>query len=512
ADTALRTADAGYLTRRLVDVAQDVIVLSEDCETNKGIYVRRSDNFGKQTLAERIFGRYAASSVADPETGEVIIGEGDVYTEELADVVDATGIGQVYVYSPMTCELRQGICAKCYGIDLARGEPVELGAAVGIIAAQSIGEPGTQLTLRTFHTGGTAEARGDITQGLPRVEELFEARQKPKGEAVMSEIGGRADIVLVDGVRHVIVSDSKLVEDEYEIPEGWSLDFDDEAEPVKAGDILVEKDNEVITARHGGRVVVEDSLIKVIWESKDERDYEIPAGTRILVSDGDRIEAGDQLTEGSKNPHRILEILGRDAVTQYLLLEVQQVYRPQGQNINDKHFETIIRKMLSKVTVTASGDTEMLPGELIETTEFHATNKEVVEEGGQPARAEPVLLGITKASLNTESFLSASSFQHTIKVLAGAAIAGKEDDLLGLKENVIIGKLIPAGTGYKVRQERQAEKEAAEAMAAAEVEEVDLSGLLIDDNTDEEVLEKIAAAQAAEAAARVPTQEAEPTD
>ncbi|MGD8585844.1 MAG: DNA-directed RNA polymerase subunit beta', partial [Chloroflexota bacterium] len=400
---------------------------------------------------------------------------------------------------------------KCYGVDLARGEEVELGAAVGIVAAQSIGEPGTQLTLRTFHTGGTAEARGDITQGLPRVEELFEARQKPKGEAVMSEISGRAELRVIDGVRHVFVSDSKLVEDEYEIPEGWAVDFGEEPEPVKAGDVLLEQESEVITARHGGRVVVEDSLVKVVWESKDERDYEIPAGTRILVKEGDRIEAGDQVTEGSKNPHRILEILGRDAVTQYLLQEVQQVYRPQGQNINDKHFEVIIRKMLSKVMITASGDTEMLPGELIETAIFHATNREVVEEGGQPARAEPVLLGITKASLNTESFLSASSFQHTIKVLAGAAIAGKEDELLGLKENVIIGKLIPAGTGYKVRQARQAEKEAAEAMAEAELEEVDLSGLLIDDNTDEELLEKIAAAQAAEAAARHPASEAEAT-
>jgi DNA-directed RNA polymerase subunit beta' len=512
ADTALRTADAGYLTRRLVDVAQDVIVLAEDCETKKGIYVRRSDNFGKQSLAERIFGRYAAATVADPETGEIVISEGELYTEEIADLVDQTGINDVYVYSPMTCELRQGICAKCYGIDLARGEQVELGAAVGIVAAQSIGEPGTQLTLRTFHTGGTAEARGDITQGLPRVEELFEARQKPKGEAVMSEISGRAELRVIDGVRHVFVNDSKLVEDEYEIPEGWSVDFGDEPDPVKAGDVLMEHESEVITTRHGGKVIVEDSVVKVIWESKDERDYEIPAGTRILVKDGDRIEAGEQLTEGSKNPHRILEILGRDAVTQYLLKEVQQVYRPQGQNINDKHFEVIIRKMLSKVIITASGDTEMLPGELIETAVFHGTNREVVEEGGQPARAEPVLLGITKASLNTESFLSASSFQHTIKVLAGAAIAGKEDDLLGLKENVIIGKLIPAGTGYKVRQARLAEKEAAEAMAEAELEEVDLSGLLIDDNTDEEVLEKIAAAQAAEAAARLPAQEAEATD
>ncbi len=510
ADTALRTADAGYLTRRLVDVAQDVIVLAEDCGTNKGIWVRRKDNFGKQSLAERIYGRFAAETFADPETGEVLAEVGDLITEELADEIDATGIEKAYVFSPMTCELLQGICSKCYGIDLAKGVAVKLGAAVGIIAAQSIGEPGTQLTLRTFHTGGTAEARGDITQGLPRVEELFEARQKPKGEAVMTEIGGLAGVRLVDGVRHVVVTDSKIVEDEYEILKGFTVLVEDQ-EQVKAGAVLAEKEEDVLASRHAGRVVLNGKTVIVVWESTDERDYEIPAGTRILVSEGQRIEAGDQLTEGSKNPHRILEILGRDAVTQYLLKEVQQVYRPQGQNISDKHFETIIRKMLSKVSITASGDTELLPGELIETTVFQSTNAEIEAEGGQPARAEPVLLGITKASLNTNSFLSASSFQHTIRVLAGAAIAGKEDKLFGLKENVIIGKLIPAGTGYTARQDRIAEREAAEALLEHEAEiEVDLANLLIDDNTDEEVLERIAAQAAAEAA-KASIQEAEAT-
>jgi DNA-directed RNA polymerase subunit beta' len=493
ADTALRTADAGYLTRRLVDVAQDVIVTEEYCGTAKGIYVRRADNFGKQTLAERIFGRYAADPVADPETGEIVIDTGELFTEELSEVVDGLGPDEIYVYSPMTCELRHGICAKCYGLDLARGREVEMGTAVGIVAAQSIGEPGTQLTLRTFHTGGTAEARGDITQGLPRVEELFEARQRPKGEAVMSEIGGRAEVRMIDGVRHIFVTDSKLVEDEYEVPDGWDVKIED-GDDVKANDVIVEHGEDVMIARHGGRAVVDKNGIRVVWESKDERDYEIPAGTRILVSEGDPIEAGEQLTEGSKNPHRILEILGRDAVTQYLLREVQQVYRPQGQNINDKHFEVIIRKMLSKVQITHSGDTEMLPGELVETAIFQEKNEEIIAEGGQPARAEPVLLGITKASLNTDSFLSASSFQHTIKVLAGAAIAGKEDDLVGLKENVIIGKLIPAGTGFKARMQWQAEREAAEAMAEQEpLEEiVDYARLLIDDNTDEETLDRIA--------------------
>ncbi|MGH2537863.1 MAG: DNA-directed RNA polymerase subunit beta', partial [Candidatus Promineifilaceae bacterium] len=513
ADTALRTADAGYLTRRLVDVAQDVIIMEMDCGTESGIWVRKDDNFGRQTLSERIWGRYAAATVASLGTGEVIIEAGQLYTEELADAVDSAGVEEVYVFSPMTCELRQGICAKCYGIDLGRGKPVEMGVAVGIVAAQSIGEPGTQLTLRTFHTGGTAEARGDITAGLPRVEELFEARQRPKGEAIISEIGGHVALTTVEGIRHVIVTDSKLVEDEYEIPESYEVKVQNEDE-VKLHDIIAEVANDVIAARHPGRVRAENGMIKVVWESKDERDYDIPAATRILVKENQRIEAGEQLTEGTPNPHRILEIRGRGSVTQYLLQEVQKVYRPQGQNINDKHFEVIIRKMMSKVQITHPGDTEMLPGELVEATEFIERNNEIAAEGGQRARADSVLLGITKASLNTESFLSASSFQHTIKVLAGAAIAGKEDDLLGLKENVIIGKLIPAGTGFKARQERLAEQLAAEALLAqlGDEEEVDLSNLLIDDNTDEALLERLAA-QAAEAAARgVSLREAESAD
>ena len=502
ADTALRTADAGYLTRRLVDIAQDIIIMDDDCGTRKGIYVRRVDNFGKQTVAERLYGRVAAEPVTDPETGEILIQEGEMYgTDELARAVDETGIAEVYVYSAMTCELRRGVCKKCYGLDLARGKLVEMGSAVGIVAAQSIGEPGTQLTLRTFHTGGTASAGGDITQGLPRVEELFEARMRPKGEAVMTEIGGVAELRIVDGVRHVFITESKLVDDVYEIPEDWEIKIGDQ-DDIETGGILAEKDDEILPARHGGRVQRNGSGVTVVWESRDERDYEIPAGLRMLLTDGQKVTAGDQLTEGSKNPHRILEIMGRDAVTQYLLREVQKVYRPQGQNIHDKHFEVIIRKMLSKVVLTASGDTEMLPGELIEFAAFQEANEEIIEEGGIPAQAEPVLLGITKASLNTESFLSASSFQHTIKVLAGAAIGGKEDKLYGLKENVIIGKLIPAGTGFALHQ-----RQAAADLAAAELQEnvqvesgLDLSKTLIGDDTDEEILAAMVAAAAAEAA------------
>lgn len=491
ADTALRTADAGYLTRRLVDVAQDVIVHADDCGTVKGIHVRRTDNFGKQTLAERLFGRVSAETIINPETGEIIIETGEMYTEDLADAVDALNSEQVYVFSPMTCELRQGICAKCYGLDLATGQPVEMGTAVGIIAAQSIGEPGTQLTLRTFHTGGTAPTRGgDITQGLPRIEELFEARQRPKGEAVISEIGGRAQIYATDNVRHVLVSDSRLVEDVYDSLAGWTIKVE-HGKTVEMGAVVAEQGELVLTARRSGQVQIADNVVRIIWESKDERDYEIPAGVRLLVSDGDVIEAGDQLTEGAKNPHQILEIQGRDAVTQYLLQEIQKVYRPQGQSINDKHFETIIRKMLSKVIVSSSGDTELLPGQLIEGHIFQEVNTLVEAEGGQPAQADPVLLGITKASLSTDSFLSASSFQHTIRVLAGAAIAGKEDRLVGLKENVIIGKLIPAGTGFLAAEEEEEVEELEEELPATSYGQV-----LIDDSTAEEVLAAIAMAKA----------------
>jgi DNA-directed RNA polymerase subunit beta' len=487
ADTALRTADAGYLTRRLVDVAQDLIVASDDCGTERGIWVRRVDNFGRQTMSERLYGRYAASQVIHPETGEIIIETGQLYTEELAEAVDITGIAEVLVFSAMTCEMERGICAKCYGIDMASGTPVKMGVAVGIMAAQSIGEPGTQLTLRTFHTGGMARSGGgDITQGLPRVEELFEARQRPKGEAVMTEIGGVVELRVIDGVRHVFVTDIHMREDAYETPDGWTLKVSDN-DRVEVGDVILERENEVVTAQHAGRVVNDKTGLRVVWESRDERDYDIPAGVRLLVSEGQRVEGADQLTEGAKNPHRILDIQGRDAVTQYLLREVQKVYRPQGQNINDKHFEVIIRKMLSKVVVTASGDTEMLPGDLVEAETFQRINREIVDEGGQPAQAQPVLLGITKASLNTESFLSASSFQHTIKVLAGAAIAGKEDNLMGLKENVIIGKLIPAGTGFRTGKE--------ESTVLADLP-VTSSSMLIDDNTDDDILAAIAAAAA----------------
>jgi DNA-directed RNA polymerase subunit beta' len=448
ADTAMRTADAGYLTRRLVDVAQDVIINAHDCGTTGGIWIRAADDMGGQKMSERVVGRVAAAAVAHPRTGEVLVDRDEIIDEDVAGAIDRLEIEDVMVRSPMTCQLRQGICALCYGRDLGRGKMVAVGSAVGIVAAQSIGEPGTQLTLRTFHTGGVAHA-GDITAGLPRVEEMFEARKKPKGEAPMSEIGGVVHVVRLEDVRRVLVVDSEIERYEHEIKRGWKILVED-GDEVKAGAPLATwHDEKEVVAEKSGRVSVDDRLITLIHERRDEREYEVPTTGRLLVEEGQRIDPGTQLVEGVLNPHDILRIQGREATQHYLLSEVQNVYRSQGVNTNDKHFEIILRKMLSKVQITESGDTELLPGDLVDRLELEDINRLVIEAGGQPAKAWPVLLGITKAALNTESFLSASSFQHTIRVLAHAAIEGKEDPLLGLKENVILGKLIPAGTGYR---------------------------------------------------------------
>ena len=448
-DTALRTADAGYLTRRLVDVAQDVIINSDDCETDQGQWIRRSSNVADQDFQSRVFGRYIAQRVSDPETGEVVAKKGDLIKRELAEELELSNVQEIFVRSPLTCELRFGLCVKCYGLDLGRGNPVQLGSAVGIVAAQSIGEPGTQLTLRTFHTGGVA-AGGDITTGLPRVEELFEARKKPKGEAITSEIAGTVQVMMPDtpdGQRVVRVIDSRLVKDEYHVPGNWSLKVEDASE-IEEGVIIGTRGDSKIIATHGGRVSVKERRVVVAHDQLDEEEYDIPASARLLVKEGERIEAGQRLTEGSLNPHRILRIKGREECEIYLLTEVQKVYRSQGQNINDKHFDVIISKMLSKIQITAAGDSDLLPGDMLDRLYLKEINERLLAEGKMPAKATQILLGVTKASLNTESFLSASSFQHTIKVLAGAAIEGKVDYLRGLKENVIIGKLIPAGTGF----------------------------------------------------------------
>jgi len=450
ADTALRTADAGYLTRRLVDVAQDVITNDDNCDTHEGIWIRRSDDVAGQSIGVRLYGRLLCERVVDPVTGEILGERNDDLDHERVRRIAASNVQEVKVRSPLTCELVHGICTKCYGLDLGRGKLVEVGAAVGIVAAQSIGEPGTQLTLRTFHTGGVA-AGGDITTGLPRVEELFEARKTPKGEAVVAEIGGVANVMQSDrysDLRMVRVVHSEMVSDEYSLPEGWTIAAEDATE-VSQGDVLAYMSAEAtIVAQNPGRVRIDDHKVIVSHEVRQEAEYEIPSNSRLIVRDGDHVEPGQPLTEGSLNPHRILRIKGRQGCQMYLLSEVQKVYRSQGQNINDKHFEVIIRKMMSKVQITRPGDTSFLPGDLVDYLELKRVNEHLLELGKRPARFLEVLLGITKASLSTDSFLSASSFQHTIKVLAGAAIAATEDPLFGLKENVIIGKLIPAGTGF----------------------------------------------------------------
>ncbi len=453
ADTALRTADAGYLTRRLVDIAQDIIINEYDCGTHEGVYIRKIDDVAGQPMSSRIYSRLVAENVLDPQTGELLAEYNEVITHDLAKKIAGAGVTEVKMRSPMTCQLTHGICAKCYGIDLGRGEMVELGSAVGIVAAQSIGEPGTQLTLRTFHTGGVASTgASDITTGLPRVEEIFEARKMPKGEAVVAEIAGVLHIRQSEkyaDMREIRIEHAEMVHDEYIIPEDWKFIAKDETE-ILAGDILATKEKATITAQHGGRVAVEKKERKIIvsYEQREEIIDDIPNTSRLLVKDGAHVEAGQPLTEGSLNPHRILKIQGRDACQMYLMTEVQKVYRSQGQNIHDKHFEVIIRKMLSKVQVTRPGDTKYLPGDAVDRLEIRRVNEQLLADAKQAARFQEILLGVTKASLSTDSFLSASSFQHTIKVLASAAIGSTIDPLFGLKENVIIGKLIPAGTGF----------------------------------------------------------------
>jgi DNA-directed RNA polymerase subunit beta' len=449
ADTALRTADAGYLTRRLVDIAQDIIINEHDCGTHQGIWIRRKDDVAGQSMLSRLYGRLVAERVLDPQTGEVLAEPDDILDHDLARKVAVAGVEEVKVRSALTCELTHGICGKCYGIDMARGTMVEMGSAVGIVAAQSIGEPGTQLTLRTFHTGGVA-AGGDITTGLPRVEELFEARKMPKGEAVVAEIKGVVRIIQSEkyaDMRLVRVEHSEMIHDEFDIPKEWKIQVKDENE-IKAGEIIATLDEATIVAEHGGKVRVEKRKVYVSHELRDEIEHEIPTTLRLLVKEGDHVDEGQPLTEGSLNPHRILRVQGREACQMYLLNEIQKVYRSQGQNIHDKHFEVIIRKMMSKVQVVRPGDTRYLPGDAVERLEIQKVNEQLLTEAKTPAKFHELLLGVTKASLSTDSFLSASSFQHTIKVLAGAAIGGTTDPLYGLKENVIIGKLIPAGTGF----------------------------------------------------------------
>jgi DNA-directed RNA polymerase subunit beta' len=455
ADTALRTSDAGYLTRRLIDVAQDLIVFEEDCGTEEGIWLFEKEEKGLlASLDERLLGRMAAADIADPKTGEIIVHTNEEIDEEKAARIKDTGITQAFVRSPLTCHSRRGICRNCYGRDLGRRGLVGNGTAVGIIAAQSIGEPGTQLTLRTFHTGGVVGA--DITSGLPRVEELFEARV-PKGLAVLSEIDGIADVSETQDVRKIRITSSESYLDEYILPSGSEIVVSN-GQLVEAGTILatvaapkkrsrskklVVKEEHPMIARVAGNVVIEDGHLYIKYEEVEEREYIIPSGGHIRIKNGDRVKAGDQLIDGAVDPQDILRIMGREAVQQYLVEEVQKVYRSQGVNINDKHIEIIARQMLRRVRVESPGDTELLSGDLVDRFEYESINAKVLAEGGEPATAQTVLLGITRGSLNTGSWLAAASFQETTRVLTEASIWGRTDKLLGLKENVIIGKLIP---------------------------------------------------------------------
>ncbi|MBC2582677.1 DNA-directed RNA polymerase subunit beta' [Clostridium sp. DJ247] len=405
ADTALKTADSGYLTRRLVDVSQDVIVREEDCGTHDGYEVSeiKEGNEIIESLAERLTGRYSAEDIINPETGELIAPRDSYMDVDTAEKVEKAGVKKIKIRSVFTCKSKHGVCSRCYGMNMATAQKINIGESVGIIAAQSIGEPGTQLTMRTFHTGGVAGA--DITQGLPRVEELFEAR-KPKGLAIVSEVSGTVKM-----------------------------------EETK-----------------------KKRTISVITENGEEVTYDIPFGSRLKVSNGDVIDAGDEITEGSVNPHDVIRIKGVLGVKNYLLSEVQKVYRLQGVDINDKHLEVVVRQMTRKIKIEESGDTELLPGTMIDIFDYEEENAKVEAQGGSPAVGRVSLLGITKAALATESFLSAASFQETTRVLTDAAIKGKVDPLLGLKENVIIGKLIPAGTGMtryrsiKINTEKEIEE------------------------------------------------------
>ena len=460
-DTALNTANSGYLTRRLIDVAQEVIILSDDCETPNGVWIDRHDQEeGTAPFGERLRSRYLCAPIADPNTGEIIADRNEALDDGMIARIDQAGVDSVMVRSPMTCDATRGVCQMCYGLSLATMRSSMMGEAVGIIAAQSIGEPGTQLTMRTFHTGGVAGQ--DITSGLPRVEELFEART-PKLEAVLSEIEGVVEIVEVTDlaeVRSIRVSNQEEYTDEYALPQGFAPVVED-GSLVSIGETLAEPDGTVevddeslalasneVMARVSGRVSLEGDSLTITWTDEDQREYVIPAAAQIVVRSGERVIAGQALTSGPKNPQQILRIQGREAVQRYLIDEVQKVYRSQGVPIHNKHVELIISQMLRKVQIDDPGDTDLLPGEVVDRREYEEVTAGILAEGGEPATATPVLLGITRASLNTEgendSFLAAASFQETTRVLTESAVRGRIDHLTGLKENVIIGRLIPA--------------------------------------------------------------------
>jgi len=465
-DTALRTANAGYLTRRLVDVAQDVVVRQEDCGDRGGVLLTKeeSDEIGEPLLV-RILGRVALSEIKKPGGRKIIVKANELITEEhIRELEEAKEeLQEAHVRSVMTCQVRRGVCQQCYGYDLAHNKLVKVGTAVGIMAAQSIGEPGTQLTMRTFHTGGVAGK--DITQGLPRVEELFEVRN-PKQKAIMAEVSGKVEVELIEreivqagtgkqivdtrpGQKVVKIHHSGMEEESYTIGRGGEIKVKD-GDEVKVGDILgiKKKDEEKILSTVSGTVRIDKTKVVIIHEAPKIREYIIPPGYSLQVKDGDEIEAGDSITEGHLDLKLLFQYKGRDNLQRYLSKDIQFIYSSQGQKVNNKHIEVIVRQMFSRVTVTDPGDTELLPGEVYERATWLDENDRIREKDGKEAEITEMFLGITKVSLSTDSWLSAASFQETTRVLVNAAVTGKVDRLEGLKENVIIGRLIPVGTGY----------------------------------------------------------------
>ncbi|MDP2693036.1 MAG: DNA-directed RNA polymerase subunit beta' [bacterium] len=462
-DTALRTANAGYLTRRLVDVAQDVVVLEEDCgDTDGEVFTREQSEQMGQKLSGRVIGRFVLAAVKDGR--KTIVKKGEVVTEEAARQIDTAGVEEIHVRSVLQCELPKGVCVKCYGFDLSHNKIVKKGIAVGIIAAQSIGEPGTQLTMRTFHLGGVAGG-GDITQGLPRVEELFEARN-PKRKAILAEHGGSIEIEDADG--KIITSPTgrkifegrrgqKIIKLTFEGKDEMVVKFlksDDlqvaDGQEVKKDSVLFVKGSsgEEIKAKHDGTVMIDKNKVVLSFEGRHVKEYIMPMGYKLWVGDGDVVEKGDQLTEGSIDLHELHELKGRDAVQRYILTEIQEIYASQGQRVNDKHVEIIIKQMFSRVYIEDPGETDLLPGETVEKAQWLVANQQYRKDSVSRSTARELFLGISKVSLSTQSFLSAASFQETARVLINAAINGKVDYLEGLKENVIIGRLIPVGTGF----------------------------------------------------------------
>jgi len=467
-DTALRTANAGYLTRRLVDVSQDVVINSEDCGDKEGIVLTKKESLemGKD-LVDRITGRFTAEKIIDPKTKKVIVNKNELITEEKARLLKKIDLEKARIFSILTCKLKTGACQKCYGYDLGHNKLVELGTAVGIIAAQSIGEPGTQLTMRTFHTGGVAGA--DITQGLPRVEELFEARP-PKRKAFVADVDGIVSISSaqrtiedengkkitsgVYGQKIIKIQYNDIEEDVYKIKnqKKTQVKIKDEQD-VKRGDLLMINENGInIKAKKGGKVKLSNKKIIVVAPVEKVKEYIIPPGYVLWVKDGDMVSKGTQLTEGSLDLHQLFKLRSKDAVQRYIVKEIQHIYTSQGQKLNDKHIEIIARQMFSRVYVKDAGDTDLLPGEIMEKAEVLEANEKAEKEGKNKAKYDELFLGISKVSLSTSSFLSAASFQETARVLINAAITGKVDDLNGLKENVIIGRLIPAGTGFRKKK------------------------------------------------------------